>query len=178
MRTILAGIAGGIAMYIWATIAHVATPLGQTGVSNLPNEAAIISVLESSISDRAGFYLFPRMTPTASAEQSGPVGLLVWRPNVVRSLTPANLGIEFATELAEALIAAVLLSMAGVASFGARAGFVSLVGLGAVITTNVSYWNWYGFPTDYTLAYSLIELVGYVVAGVVIALILPKRAAI
>jgi hypothetical protein len=51
---------------------------------------------------------------------------------------------------------------------------VSLVGVAASITTNVSYWNWYGFPTNYSLAYSLIQLVGYVVAGFVIAAIIPK----
>jgi len=178
MRTILAGLAGGIAMFIWASIAHVATPLGEAGVSTLPNETAAMVAIEGSVGDRAGFYLFPMPAPNATAGEAGPAGLLVWRPNVLRSLNPANLGTEFATEFVEALIAAVLLSVAAVSGFVPRVGFVLLVGLAAVITTNVSYWNWYGFPTNYTLPYALIELVGYAAAGVVIALILPKRAAV
>jgi hypothetical protein len=132
--------------------------------------------IEQSVGGQAGFYLFPRMAPAAGSE-SGPAGLLVWRPNVARSLNPANLGTEFATELAEALIAAALVSMAALSGFVPRVGLVLLVGLAAAITTNVSYWNWYGFPTAYTLAYSLIEFVGYTLAGIVIALIVPKRAA-
>jgi hypothetical protein len=176
MRTILAGIAGGIVMFIWSSIAHVATPLGTAGVTTLPNETAAIGAIEQSVGGQAGFYLFPRMAPAAGSE-SGPAGLLVWRPNVARSLNPANLGTEFATELAEALIAAALVSMAALSGFVPRVGLVLLVGLAAAITTNVSYWNWYGFPTAYTLAYSLIEFVGYTLAGIVIALIVPKRAA-
>jgi mannose/fructose/N-acetylgalactosamine-specific phosphotransferase system component IIC len=164
-------------MFVWASIAHVATPLGAAGVSTLPSETAVVSELEKDVGERAGLYLFPAMGSGANTQPVGPVGFLVWRPHVVRSLDPANLGSEFASELAQALIAAVLLSMAAVSGFVPRVGFVLLLGIAAAITTNVSYWNWYGFPTNYTLPYALIELVGYAVAGVVIASILPKRAA-
>jgi hypothetical protein len=32
VRTIFAGVAGGIAMFLWTSIAHMATPLGEMGV--------------------------------------------------------------------------------------------------------------------------------------------------
>lgn len=180
MRTIFAGIAGGIAMFIWASTAHVATPLGAIGVSTLPNEGETILSLNNLIGENGGFYLFPSPPKTANQSQAapavGPAGLLVWRPRTVMALTPSNLATEFATELAESLIAAFLLGWASVQGFMPRVGFVALMGAAAVITTNVSYWNWYGFPTDYTLAYGAIEIVGYVVAGIAIALVLPRPA--
>lgn len=181
MRTILAGIVGGIAMFVWASVAHVATPLGAIGISTLPNEGETLLSLNNLIGENGGLYLFPSPPKTASRSQEapavGPAGLLVWRPRTVMSLSPQNLVTEFATELAESLIAAFLLSWASVQGFLPRVGFVTLVGATAAITTNVSYWNWYGFPTDYTLAYGLIEIVGYIVAGAAIALVLPRRAA-
>ena len=39
----------------------------------------------------------------------------------------------------------------------------------AVITSNVSYWNWYGFPALYTSASMFTIWVGYVCAGLVAA---------
>jgi hypothetical protein len=33
--------------------------------------------------------------------------------------------------------------------------------------TIVSYWNWYGYPATYTLAYSFTTWVGYLCAGLV-----------
>ena len=38
MRIFLAGLLGGIAMFIWTSIAHMALPLGDTGVREIPNE--------------------------------------------------------------------------------------------------------------------------------------------
>src|SRR5205814_9928016 len=99
----------------------------------------------------------------------GPLGLLVYRPRAGYAINPANLIIEFLTELAEAMIAALLLSFVALSSYAARVGFVVLVGVAAAITTNVPYWNWYGFPASHTLVYSIVEIVGYLAAGLVIA---------
>ena len=180
MRTILAGIVGGIAMFVWASIAHVATPLGAVGISTLPNEGETLLSLNNLIGENGGLYLFPSPPKSSSQSQQapavGPAGLLVWRPRTVMALRPSNLVTEFTTELAESLIAAFLLSWASVQGFVPRVGFVALIGAAAAITTNVSYWNWYGFPTDYTLVYGLIEIVGFVVAGIAIALVVPRPA--
>lgn len=177
-RILLAGILGGIVMYVWTSIAHVATPLGETGISTLPKEAAAMSALSASIGDGHGLYLFPaRMSGKSAGPNEGPMGFLVYRPHVVYSLNPSNLAVEFVTELVEAIIAALLLSFAALSGYLSRAGFVTLVGITAAICTNVPYWNWYGFPTRYTLATAFIEIVGYLVAGLVIAWLLPAKQA-
>ncbi|PYV59038.1 MAG: hypothetical protein DMG91_01965 [Acidobacteria bacterium] len=78
--------------------------------------------------------------------------------------------------MAEVLIAVFLLSQTRISSYGGRVGFIMLVGLAAVITTNVSYWNWYGFPGNYTLAYMFTGFMGYLFAGMVAAKALGKYA--
>ena len=61
--------------------------------------------------------------------------------------------IEFATELLEAMLVVNLLAQTRLVGFGARVAFVTLAGILAAIATNISYWNWYGFPTLYTGSY-------------------------
>jgi hypothetical protein len=76
----------------------------------------------------------------------------------------------------QAILVIWLLAQTRIGSFGGRVGFVLIAGILAAITTNVSYWNWYGFPGVYTASYILMELVGFVLVGVTAALVLPKRS--
>ena len=61
------------------------------------------------------------------------------------------------------------------AGFAQRLAMAVMVGVVAALATNFSYWNWYGFSSDYTLANAFTELMKFVVAGVVIALALGWR---
>ena len=179
LRILIAGLLGGLAMYVWSSIAHVATPLGTIGVGTLPNESVTVDNLASSIGDQGGLFLFPRnMTASASAA-TGPGGFLVYNPKSVLSNQPqpSNLVIEFATELVEAILAAWLLSQTALTGFAQRVGFVTAIGAIGAIVTNVPYWNWYTFPLSYTLAQMFVTAVAYLVAGVaIVAYLRPKTA--
>ena len=178
MRILLAGLAAGIAMFVWSSFAHLATPLGTLGVSTLPDESVTVGNLASAIGDKGGLYLFPMAqgaSPSSSAA-TAPGGFLVYNPKSATTMQPTNLIIEFLTELAEGLIIAWLLAQAALSAFVARVGFVAAVGLAAAITTNIPYWNWYSFPTAYTLGYGFVEFAGYVAAGLVAAAILRPKA--
>jgi hypothetical protein len=52
---------------------------------------------------------------------------------------------------------------------------VATTGILASLPTNVSYWNWYGFPGSYTASYMAIQIAGFIVAGIVAALVLRGR---
>jgi hypothetical protein len=190
-RTILAALLGGIAMFIWTSIAHMALPLGEAGIREIPNETGVLSALQSNIAEQDGLYLFPgfRLGPNPTHEQKSeamknmgatlarhPSGLLMYHPAGSRPLAMVRwLSIEFATEFLEALLAVFLLSQSRLTTFGARVGFVTLAGVLAAIATNVSYWNWYGFPAVYTAAYMFIQFVGFLCVGVVAALVLKNQ---
>lgn len=108
---------------------------------------------------------------------ANPSGLLIYHPPGKKALTPRQLATEFLTELAEALLVVSLLAQTRLASFGSKAGFVTLAGLMAAITTNIPYWNWYGFPSNYTLAYMTTEVIGYLVVGIVAAALMKTSLA-
>ena len=107
---------------------------------------------------------------------AGAAGVLIYHPKRVFNF-PKRLAIEFATEVLEALLAVFLLAQTNIVSFVGRVGFVLTAGILAAITTNVPYWNWYGFPRIYTFGYMLTQIVGFLCVGIVAALVLGKRAA-
>jgi hypothetical protein len=84
------------------------------------------------------------------------------------------LGVEFATEVIEALLVVSLLAQTRLTTSVGRIAFVTTAGILAAIATNVSYWNWYGFPKRYTVSYMFIEIVGFFLIGIVAALLLKK----
>lgn len=190
MKILLAGILGGIAMFIWTSIAHLVLPFGEAGIQEFPNESAVLSALQSNIGDQTGLYIFPglgvgknatrqekneAMKQIAAKAASSPSGLLMYHPT--RPFTFGKwMGIEFGTELVEAILAVFLLAQTRIESFVGRIGFVLVAGILAAIATNVSYWNWYGFPSVYVGSYMLIQLVGFLCVGIVAALVLRKHA--
>jgi hypothetical protein len=183
-RVFLAGLLGGLAMFVWSSVAHVALPLGQTGIKEIPNEPAVLSALHMSLGDAPGMYAFPGigqgkpdMTQYALKLAANPSGILIYHPPGAQALTAGQLVTEFLTELIESLLVVFLLAQTQLSSFGARVGFVVIAGVIAALVTNVSYWNWYGFPTSYTAAYMAIQIVGFLCVGLVAgAMIKPATA--
>jgi hypothetical protein len=190
-RVLLAGILGGIAMFVWSFVAHDLLPLGEIGVGQFKNEDPMLDALRTNLGDTPGFYHFPghHAGPNATAHEkseaikramekaaTGPSGFLIYHPTRQFSFGKL-LGVEFATELLEAILVIFLLSQTRIESFGGRVGFVLVAGILAAITTNIPYWNWYGFPSNYTAAYMFIEILGFFCAGVVAAWLLPKQRA-
>jgi hypothetical protein len=168
-RVILAGVLGAVAMFFWTFLAHMVLPLGEAGVKQIDNEQALLDTMKSTMTI-PGIYLFPNMAPGMDQAQyqqktaTGPSGMLIYFPRRDFSFGKA-LVLEFGTELLQALLAAYLLSLTNIGTLAGRLGFYALVGLVAAVATNVSYWNWYGFPTTYTSAYMFTGWAGYLCAG-------------
>ena len=183
-RIFLAGLLGGIAMFIWVYISWTVLPLGSIGLRRLPNETAVLDPLQKNIAENSGIYLFPWvwLEPDTSDKDfvekmaRYPSGILIYNAAGSRSSVMSHwLLVDFLTELAQGLLAVFLLSRTRLTTFIARLTFVLLVGVLAAIATNVGYWNWYGFPWDYTLASMLIQVVGFLCVGLVAAFILKKQ---
>jgi hypothetical protein len=189
-RAFFAAILGGIAMFIWSFVAHDLLPLGETGMREFNDEAPMLDALKTNLGHAGGLYHFPgrKAGPNATRQEktdamkramekaaSGPSGMLLYHPTREFSFGKL-LGIEFATELLEAILVVFLLTQTRIESFGGRVGFVLVAGILAAITTNIPYWNWYGFPSNYTAAYMSIEIIGFLWVGLVAALLLKSRA--
>ncbi|HEY5337660.1 MAG TPA: hypothetical protein VIJ85_05625 [Rhizomicrobium sp.] len=186
MRILIAGLLGAIAMFVWTSVAHLATPLATIGISQISDEAAALPALDNSVGVQPGLYFFPWVDPkdpdmpakTATLQKAHGHGLLIYSPagvNIETSMVPMLIK-EFIKQFVQALIAAAIVSMMIGATFLMRWGAVTLIGVSTGIATNVSYWNWYHFPLNYTLSQITIEVVSAMVAGLAIAWWLGRRA--
>lgn len=181
MRVLLAGLVGGVVMFIWATIAHVATPLATAGLKPIPQEASTVATLRAALGDTPGLYFFPylegsdskAMADQKAKMQLGPTGLLAYQAPGSPAMMPRQLAVELLLEVGESILAALVISAAP--DIGRRIGLAVVIGVIAAVSTNFSYWNWYGFGWAYTLANAFTELMKYVFAGVAIIAFLAWR---
>ncbi len=183
-RILLAGILGGLTLFVWMYVAHDLLGLGEMGVGEIPNEAVVLSAMQGAIPE-AGFYIFPGfgLGPKPTSEQrkaampqymkkyeQSPHGILVYHPASCPFPFGAALGREFALNVLQALLAAWLVAgAAGGRGYSVRVGLVTIAGTLAAISTNVEYWNWYALPGNYIAGYMTTQIVGFVLAGFVIA---------
>jgi len=165
-------------------------PLGSTGIREIPNETVVLGAMQASLGQTAGLYFFPGLgvgpNPTTAQRNAAmkdydpklaanPSGLLLYHPPGAKGMTGGKLGLEFLTEVVETLLAVILLAQTRVGSYAGKVGFIVLVGIIAALATNIPYWNWYGFPGNYTAAYMTIQVVAYLVAGLVAAGVFKNR---
>jgi hypothetical protein len=176
-------------MFIWTSIAHMALPLGEAGISEIPNEAAVLDAMQTNIGDNTGLYIFPGLGVGKNASRqekseamkhmgekiaANPSGILMYHGPGRPFALGKSLGIEFVTELLESILVVFLLAQARLGSFAGRVGFVLVAGILSAMATNISYWNWYGFPGVYTASYMVIQIIGFFLVGIVAGIILRK----
>src|SRR6266481_3615843 len=185
-KKLLAGILGGLAFFAWSTVAHLFLGLGEVGLQEIPNEQAVVASMKANM-PASGLFICPGwgLPPTATHAQkmaamqdnapkikAGPIGLLVYNAGGAEPLSPKQMLTELGTNIIQILLAIFLLGQTRLTSFVERWRFVTVAGVLAAISTNISYWNWYGFPGNYTLAYICTVAMGFVVAGLVVAAML------
>jgi hypothetical protein len=183
-RVLIGGVVGGLVVFIWGAVSHMATPLGEMGIKEIPDEAGVLTAIKERIKE-PGLYFFPgidRKKTLTDLEQkaweekikTGPSGIMVVTPSGGEAMSPRQLITELASNILAALVASYLVSQV-VGGYLKRVAFVALLGVFGWLSISVSYWNWYGFPTDFSIAALAEEAVGWLLAGLVIAAI-AKRA--
>jgi len=189
-RVVIAGILGGLVMFCWLFVAHEFLPLGEMGVGEIPNEGPVLSAMQAALS-QPGFYIYPGFglgpNPTSAQRNAAmpaymkkyeqtPHGILIYNPPSGPFDFGKLLGREFGLNVLEGLLAAWLLACAAAGrGYVARVGFVILVGILAAVTTNVEYWNWYEFPSNYVAGYIATQIIGFALVGLVVAAIVKSE---
>jgi hypothetical protein len=173
-RILIAGVLAGLAMFVWEAVAHMVLPLGEMGLSTLPNEPAVRAALAAHLGSADGLYFFPDMRTNANPA-AGPWGLLLYHPQL--SFSWAVMGWEALTELVMGVALALLIGMTAVTGFGRRMAIAALVGVAAGVAVSPSYTIWYGFPAAYTAGQMIVAFGDYLVGGAIRAWLLKPRSA-
>ena len=186
-KVILGGIVAGVVMFVWGAVSHMILQLGDAGLSQLSDEEPVLAAIRAHVKE-PGLYFYPGLpsehpTPEQQKEwegkyRAGPAGLLLTVPTGGEAMPPSKLLIQLLTDVAIALLVGVLLVQANgwMSSFGSRVLFATLVGFTPFLAVNLPYWNWYGFPTVFTLAQMADRVIGFVLIGLVLAFFVKPYA--
>ena len=187
-KILLGGLVGGIVVFLVTGFFHMATSLGEYGIKTLPNEDTTLSMMRSSIPE-SGLYLFPMPDTSkgnSAASQAaylekyriGPAGIMAYVKEGGEFSFGKLLFNQFLFGLIGALFLAWILGVtAGSTTYASRVAVVFVASLFAACVYALPYWNWYRFPTSYTLAYIATWSISWLIAGLVMAAIVkPGRA--
>lgn len=184
VRLLCAAIVGGLVVFVWGYIAHTMLPTSHAGMRPLPDEDAMIEVMQGSLKERA-VYPFPWLSPDhptpeemakwEEAYKLGPRGLIVFDPTGDAAMSPKALGTEFLSSAIAALIAAIIAGSMR-ATFYGRVIMIACMGVFSWLVIDVSYWNWYRFSDGVTMTGLIDSGVGWLLAGIPIAAITGSRS--
>jgi len=179
-KLILAGVVGGVALFLWGGLSHMVLGLGEHGVQYLPQPQPVVAAMKASVPG-SGLYYFPlteasgKLTPE---QEGGPWGILVYHASGASMAMSRQLITECILNMVQALVAAFLLSLVpGLTGFISRVGFVVAAGLVGAAGLSIEYWNWYGYPANYTAATIADKLIGFAIVGLVAAAFIKPAAA-
>ena len=186
MRVLVAALIGGIVMFIWGAIAHMALGLGNPGIHQPVNEDVVLSTLHQGLGTEPGVYILPSIDPAkmgdkatiaaySTKSQASPYAWVVYMPqgedlsNMTRQLPR-----QWASDTLAALALAFVMAL-GPFGFIKRVYIALAAALFAWLSELVPYWTWYRFPSQMTMAALIEQLVGWLLAGAVMAWWLGRR---
>jgi len=177
-RVLIAGLLGSVVLFIWGFISWAALPWHNATMPSLPNEEAVVESLRANVNTTA-VYQFPGM-PADDAESQqawtekykrGPYGILIYIAQGADPMAPQPFIGGFVLSLLTATLAAYLLSLGAnkLTGYSQRVIFVTLLGVFAALVSHFSMWNWMHVPTGYSLVMAADLVIGWLLAGLVIA---------
>jgi hypothetical protein len=191
VRILIAGIVGGILVFVMGAVNHMVLGLQGRTMSNLADEASLVATIKVS-GVKPGLYMFPglpskaqqpdqakAMTELNERYKAGPAGLLLIAPTGEDMMGAKTLGLEWATDTIAALLVAWIVSlMASDVGFVRR--WIAVVAIGAVawLSLTASYGIWYRFPHAFVHDELYCALLEWGVAGLAIAAIARRPPAV
>ncbi len=181
-KVLLAGLAGGVALFVWGIVAWTVLPVYGGALRTLPGEDRVVQALREGGATR-GVYVVPALprnlrkagTPASEADQAwaekfrrGPRALLVYDPSgrsPTRMFRP--LARALALCLAAATFSAFVLSRLRIHGHFARIFFLTALGLFGWLLGPALLGVWFFYPADYLLAALAEALGGWLIVGVV-----------
>lgn len=180
MRVLVAGLIGGIVMFVWGVAAHTVLGLGEAGIRQPANENMALSGLQEGLGDRAGVYVLPTLDPRQMDDPAmvrsysiravrSPYAWVVYQPQGTDMLQMGpQIGRQWASDTLASLALAFVMGLAAL-GFRRRLAVAAAAAVFAWLSTTLPYWNWYRFPLDFTLAALAGQLIGWLLAGAAMA---------
>lgn len=179
-KILVPGVLGGLVIFVWTFISWTVLPWHNSVINEIPNGEAMAQAMKSEGMTSA-VYHFPGMPENddeayqkAWAERflKGPnINFMVYSTKGSDMMDPVLFLRSLILNILAALLASYLLlqAMGSTSGLLQRALFVTALGAFVAITYPMAEWNWWNFPTDFTLVAVADTVITWFLAGLVIA---------
>ena len=188
VRLLVAVVLAAVVHFAWGFAFWTKVPLSKEMVQKLPDGDRVARVLEETVPE-TGVYFYPAgdcpmcsedkeaVAKFMAACRRGPLVQVTYRKEGVEPMSAAGMGAGFGQLAAGSLLAGLLL-LAGPAleTYLSRVLFVFGLGVFAVVAIHFANPVWFHHPWKFTLYQSLFDVVGWLLAGAVLAAIIRPAA--
>jgi len=164
-KLVMASIGGGVILFFWGFISWTVLSWHKDTSLSFDNEAAVAqSIVQNA--PQAGIYFLP--FNEKDFVDGGPSVFAAIAPQYHLDMG-STLSIGLLGYIVSALLVCLALNMCRGLNYAQRLKFVLLLGLIIGLVGHFPYWNWMNFSTPYTLVMILDSVLGWLLAGLLIA---------
>jgi len=188
-RILIGAVLGAIVLFVWGAVYWTFLNMMVSPPNHMEDEDAVVEVLRANLSETGAYWLpdIPKLNPDmqpddirvamegwTTRKEAGPVGIIMYQAEGA-AMTASVFAIGFLFDFIIALIASWYAFSVG-GGFGKR--LLSVLGLGVflIFANHLMHWNFMNTPNDFTKILLVDSLVGWVLAGLVIAAVVKPKA--
>ena len=174
-KVMLSTVLGALMLFIWSGISWMVLDWHNQTIHNFTNDQAVASAIQAN-APQSGIYFMPNMMhPEATANTEPQVFAAVKLEGMSNSMVKP-LVYEFVLQLVLVLLVSSLLMQTANLNYVRRYLFILTFAIATALWANVPYYSWFGFDSEYTLVMMADALIGWALAGLVIAGIIRGHA--
>jgi len=171
LRLVSFSFLSALVLFIWGAVTLVFIPWHSLVMLGVKNEPAVLEVLQAQAVE-TGVYSVPIDHTGYTA--TSPFAMIMYRPQGMGMGQGAVMAVSFATYWLASLVAALLMLKSGAFSYMRRVLFFVGLGVFTSLVAHVNNWTWMGYSLGYTLVATFDVVVGWFLAGLVLARWLPR----
>ncbi|MGQ0657799.1 MAG: hypothetical protein ACT4NU_06850 [Chromatiales bacterium] len=184
MKMLLAAILGGAVVFVWGWVSWMVLPWHAPTLKVFASEEQVTQTLTDN-APTSGVYVLPnpehiqsntlpevaQQAKEAASERlrKGPFAFVAFTREGMDPRMTVQLAGALALDVAVAFLIVLLLRTTDGLGYVSRALFVTVIGFIVALAGNGPYWIWWRFATDYTLVSCADAVIGWFLAGLMIA---------
>ena len=178
------GLLGGAVLFVWGAVSWMVLSWHKPTVHQFKYEVAVEQALVANTNPHGkAVYLLPASHHSGAKgekalaqdkTQKKPFAFVVFNPSGYRRMK-LNLILAFLVQTIGAMFVTWLLLQVGKANYLQKVSFIVAFAIAAGIVCYIPNWVWWGFPRDFTLVSVADLVIGWFLAGLVIARITKTK---
>ncbi len=190
LKVLIAAILGGVIFFAWNSVSWMVLPWHQQTINHFDNDQAIMEVLSANANaEKGGIYLLPKMEHKTKASavdemlaesadsqvSQEPFAFISYKPQGSGRSMEDSMKFALINSILASIFIVILLSGTSDLSYMARVFYVVMIGFVGALLGHVPNWIWWGFDGGYTLVMVADTLVGWFLAGLIIAAFIGRE---